>query len=90
MGDEEQTLLEKQHATILREITFAKGAFVATGVLGVVLLGIVGVIATFAFNKIESNSETTAANTQEIAVIKSESKGLIHRVELLENASFVK
>ena len=71
MGDDELTVLEKQHAIILEKIAKAEGAFFATGLVGSALLVVwVGVFA-YAFVKLESHDKKLAENTQSIAVIKT-------------------
>ena len=67
MGHEEQETIE----TILKKISRAEGAFVATGRLGVVIITIVTGIAFYAFNKIEYNSIRITKSEKEIAIIQS-------------------
>ena len=70
MGDEEETTLATQNAAIMKKLDIALGAFISFSAVGLLL----GAIATYYMQKVETVVASTTANEREIAVIKAERK----------------
>ena len=92
MGDEERETLTTQHADILTKldtmatkVTRAEGAFWATGILGLGLIALIGIIYSGMTETLKSTTRQTSINTKDIAVIREKYTDYDRRFEEIDS-----